>query len=68
MDSKLVIEQMKGTYKVKAPNLIPMYRDAKAMVSGIRSVRFTHVKRSDKMITVADALLNKAMDERSNIT
>jgi ribonuclease HI len=63
MDSKLVIEQMKGTYKVKAKNLIPMYLDVKAMVSNIRSVRFRHVRRSDKMITVADALLNKTMDE-----
>ena len=64
MDSKLVIEQMKGTYKVKAKNLVPMYLDVKAMVSNIRSVKFRHVKRSDKMITVADALLNKTMDER----
>ena len=64
MDSKLVIEQMKGTYKVKAKNLIDMYLDVKAMVSNIRNVKFRHVKRSDKMITVADALLNKTMDER----
>jgi len=64
MDSKLVIEQMKGIYKVKAKNLIPMYLDVKAMVSNIRNVKFRHVKRSDKMITAADALLNRTMDER----
>ena len=64
MDSKLVIEQMKGVYKVKAKNLIPLYLDVKAMVSNIRNVKFRHVKRSDKMITAADALLNRMMDER----
>jgi len=67
MDSKLVIEQMKGKYKVRSPNLTPMYLDVKAMTSNIRSVRFTHVKRSDPMITVADSLLNKKMDEHLQI-
>jgi len=64
MDSKLVIEQMKGIYKVKAKNLVPMYLDVKAMVSNIRNVKFRHVRRGDKMITAADALLNRTMDER----
>jgi len=67
MDSKLVIEQMKGQYKVRSKNLIPMYNDVKAMVSTIRNVRFKHVNRSDPMITVADSLLNKKMDEHLNI-
>jgi ribonuclease HI len=66
MDSKLVIEQMKGTYKVKAKNIVEMHRDVKAMVSNIRNVTFTHVNRTDKMITIADSLLNRTMDE--NIT
>ncbi|MCL2711959.1 MAG: ribonuclease HI family protein [Methanomassiliicoccaceae archaeon] len=65
MDSKLVIEQMKGSYKVKAKNLISLHNDAKALTSNIPSVRFTHVKRSDEMITIADALLNERMDEHS---
>ena len=64
MDSKLVIEQMKGNYKVKSKNLVEMYRDVKAMVSNIPKVKFRHVNRTDKMITVADALLNRTMDER----
>ena len=67
MDSKLVTEQMKGTYKVKAKNLIPMYVDALALVSNIRGAKFRHVRRSDPMITVADALLNRKLDEHSGI-
>ena len=67
MDSKLVIEQMKGNYKVKAKNLVPMYLDVKAMVSNIRNVKFRHVNRTDKMITAADALLNRTMDDRAKL-
>jgi ribonuclease HI len=63
MDSKLVIEQMKGSYKVRAKNLLPMYQDVKAMLSNIRNVKFTHVLRSDKMITAVDALLNETLDK-----
>jgi len=67
MDSKLVIEQMKGAYKVRSGNLIDMYRDVKAMVSNIRNVKFRHVRRSDRMITAADALLNRTMDEKLSV-
>jgi ribonuclease HI len=67
MDSELVIKQMNGQYKVRSKNLADMHNDVKAMVSNIRNVRFTHVKRSDPMIAAADALLNAAMDEHLNI-
>jgi ribonuclease HI len=67
-DSKLVAEQMKGKFKVRSENLLRMHSDAKAMVSAIRNVRFTHRKRSDPMITMADALLNIEMDEYSNVS
>ncbi|MCL1904646.1 MAG: ribonuclease HI family protein [Methanomassiliicoccaceae archaeon] len=63
MDSELVIKQMNGEYKVKAENLKRMYDDVKAMVSTLRTVRFTHVRRHDPMITLADKLLNEKMDE-----
>jgi len=62
MDSELVIKQMRGEYKVKSPNLIDIHHDAKSLVSGIRKIKFTHVKRENKMISRADALLNEEMD------
>ena len=65
MDSKLVIEQMNGNFKVRSEKLAPLHRDAKALSSAIRNAKFTHVLRSDKMITVADSLLNRKMDEFS---
>jgi ribonuclease HI len=65
MDSKLVIEQMNGKFKVRSENLMKLHEDAKAMASSIRNVRFRHVRRSDPMITMADALLNIEMDGHS---
>ena len=65
MDSKLVINQMKGVYKVRSKDLMPLYRDARALASLIRHVRFTHVRRTDPMIAVADSLVNKKLDEHA---
>lgn len=62
MDSELVIKQMRGEYKVKSPNLFDLHHDAKSLASTIKKVKFTHVRRSDAMITRADALLNEEMD------
>ena len=63
MDSELVIKQMRGEFKVRSPHLIDLYHDAKTLSSMIPKVKFTHVKRANKMISRADALLNQKMDE-----
>ncbi|MCL2786088.1 MAG: ribonuclease HI family protein [Methanomassiliicoccaceae archaeon] len=67
MDSKLVTEQMKGNFKVRSDNIAGLHGDAKAMASNIRYARFTHRRRSDPMITMADALLNIELDARSEV-
>ena len=58
-DSKLVIEQMKGTYKVKAPHLIPLWREAQNIVKKIKKVEFIHIDRS--LNAIADQLANFAV-------
>lgn len=61
MDSKLVIEQMRGAYKVKHPNLIPRYLEVKNIIARhFTHVSFEHVPREKNKD--ADALANKAMD------
>jgi ribonuclease HI len=61
MDSKLVIEQMKGAYKVKHPNLVPRFMEAKNIIArSFSTVSFTHVPREQNKD--ADALANEAMD------
>jgi ribonuclease HI len=62
MDSELVIKQMNGEYKVKSPNIAELHKDAKALSSMIGTVRFTHVRRENPMISRADFLLNEEMD------
>ena len=61
MDSKLVIEQLKGNYKVKHPNLVPRYLEVKNIIArSFPTVEFIHVPR--ELNKDADALANRAMD------
>jgi probable phosphoglycerate mutase len=62
MDSKLVIEQLKGNYKVKHPNLVPRYFETKNTIARtFPHVSFEHVRR--EFNKDADELANKAMDK-----
>lgn len=64
MDSKLVIEQLKGGYKVKHPNLVPRYFEVKNVIARhFPNVSFEHVRR--EFNKDADELANKAMDRGS---
>ncbi len=60
-DSKLVIEQMKGTWRVRAEGLRALHLEARAVARTFDSVRFEHVRRSGN--AEADRLANVAMDE-----
>lgn len=61
MDSKLVIEQLKGGYRVKHPNLVPLYLEVKNLIArDFSKVEFVHVPRADN--ADADMLANRAMD------
>lgn len=64
MDSQLVIKQMRGEFRVKAPGLRDLYDDAKALSSMIPRVRFTDVRRHEQMIPRADELVNLELDKR----
>jgi ribonuclease HI len=62
LDSKLVVEQLNGRYRVKAAELIPLYERAKAMLREFPQVVVSHVEREKNR--GADALANKAIDEK----
>jgi probable phosphoglycerate mutase len=59
-DSQLIIEQMRGNYKVKHEGLKPLHLRARLLVMQIGDVRFEHVRREHN--TEADRLSNLAMD------
>ena len=62
MDSKLAIEQLKGNYKVKHPNLVPRYLEVKNLLARhFQNVEFIHVPREQNKD--ADKLANMAMDK-----
>ncbi len=65
MDSQLVIRQMTGQYKVRSPDMLALHDDAVNLVSMIPKVTFTNVRRSERLIPRADALLNAEMDRHS---
>jgi ribonuclease HI len=59
-DSKLVIEQLAGRWKVKQPHLKPLHAQARALLERFDHVDLAHVRREDN--TDADALVNAALD------
>lgn len=62
-DSKLVIEQLSWNYKIKNEGLKVIAREIFALLDNWDGkIAFTHVYREQN--TVADALSNKAMDEK----
>jgi ribonuclease HI len=61
-DSELMIKQMRGEYRVKNENIVPLYQKARQNCDSFGSVRFEHVRR--ELNKVADRLANEAIDER----
>jgi ribonuclease HI len=62
-DSELLVRQMLGHYKVKSPDLRPLFERAKKMSVTFESFRIDHVYREQN--SEADALANEALDETS---
>lgn len=62
LDSELVVKQLNGQYRVKHPDLQPLYAQIK-LLEMAHSMRYTHIPRERNQ--EADRLANKAMDERS---
>lgn len=61
LDSKLVVEQLGGRYRVKNGTLAPLHRQASELLRRFPQVAVTHVPREQNK--GADALANKAIDE-----
>jgi probable phosphoglycerate mutase len=60
MDSKLVVEQMSGRWKIKHPPLQSLAAQARQAAAALGRVRYTWVPRARN--TDADRLANQAMD------
>jgi len=60
LDSKLVVEQMSGRWRVKHPDLIALRERAEELVRGFGTVTFGWIPRAEN--AHADRLANEAMD------
>jgi ribonuclease HI len=60
-DSLLLVQQMRGLYKVKHPGLKPLYAQARTLEVRVGRVTYEHVRREQN--AHADRLANEAMDE-----
>jgi ribonuclease HI len=60
-DSDLLVQQMRGRYKVKSTDLRPLYERARKMTQGLETFRIDHVYREQN--PEADALANAALDD-----
>jgi broad specificity phosphatase PhoE/ribonuclease HI len=60
LDSKLVVEQMSGTWRVKHPDLIPLHRRATELAATFDGVTYAWIPRERN--SHADRLANEALD------
>lgn len=61
IDSMLVVNQMKGLYKIKNRELWPINERIRSLIGEFEKVTFTHVPRESNQL--ADLLVNKLLDE-----
>ena len=61
-DSKLVIQQVRGSWKVKQPQHRPLMEDVRRLLAAYERTRLVHVPREQNKD--ADLLVNAALDAR----
>ncbi len=60
-DSRLLVEQLEGRFRVKNPTLIRLHTEVRSLLSEFSKVRFEHVPR--EFNKEADRLANQGVDE-----
>ncbi len=60
LDSKLIVEQLAGRWRVKDAKLIPLWTACRRILAGFERWSAAHVPRAQN--SVADALANQAID------
>jgi ribonuclease HI len=60
MDSMLVVNQLKGIYKVRSMDLMPRFKNIQSLAKQFTEVNYTHVPRA--LNTIADAEVNRILD------
>jgi len=61
-DSKLLIHQLNGQYKINTPHLLPLYQEVIFSLTRFKKVNSTYIAR--KFNKLADSLANQAMNKK----
>ena len=64
-DSKLVVNQLNGKYKVKKEHLKKLYAKAKLLMKELNIEKIEWVTRDTPGIVIVDSLINKELDKQS---
>jgi len=59
-DSELMVRQLNGIYKVRAPHIIQLFQEDKTLLNQFSSSQILHIRREENKR--ADALCNQALD------
>lgn len=62
MDSLLIVNQIKGLFKVKNPGLLPKWREVRGLLAKLPKWSIEHTYREGN--SLADSLVNEALDEQ----
>ena len=65
LDSQLVVNQMKGVYKVRNKDLWPHHSAIQTIAGKLEKVTYTHVPRA--LNKLADAMVNESLDAQSDV-
>ena len=61
-DSQLLVRQLNGQYKVRSPQIRPLFDQAKKLVDDFNRIEILHIPREEN--SHADALANEALDSK----
>lgn len=62
LDSMLVVNQVNGEWKMKNPELMPIYSAIKGLVPEFDKITFSHVPRA--LNKIADGMVNECLDSQ----
>jgi ribonuclease HI len=63
LDSELVVNQLNGSYRVRQSRLAELAEEVQRLAEQFNDVSFTHTRRDTEMISRADMLANRALDD-----
>ena len=64
-DSELIVKQITGEYRVKSPDLMPLFEQAQGLLLAVESWQIQHVPRDENRR--ADQLVNIALDRKRDV-